>query len=562
MMIVRSVCLAVMVLTLWGATYTTAWAQGDEPTPLPAHCRGAGPLPAPLESPLDEAFCGCTWGMVYYRGRAVADAPVTLEFNNRQLPSTTQMQPDIGLDPFYVTTAVDLGARRGDLMTMSVTLADQQLHHPFRALPETTGESKGEQQLPLVLPEAGEWRSWFTGGYSQTLVAQGQSIWAGGPDGLLHVDLTTNQQTVHPLPWPTQAVTALAVAPDNSLWAAGSRQLAHYDGVQWRNFALPFSATVRALAVQPTTSDLWVGGGDSSGALARYSANQWQLISGVREPITTVTFDHAGDLWAGTWGGGAYRQPVATLPQGNWLQYGVSNGLASDYIYATVATTGTVWFGGKPYLSEAGVHGGISRYTVATDQWQSFGRAQGLPADQLLTNAPVAVYGLATNDNGLVWAAAANGVYLLATPTTWLYDGLAGDVRTLAVVNNNLIAGKADGQGLRLDRTTIPGLAPTAQLTINGAAVLTTRDTLSLTGNGHDPDGDNRILAWDWSSDLDGPLCTAAGECTLPAAQLTPGVHLITLRVQDDEGVWSLPVTITVTIVEATALYLPLVAAK
>jgi hypothetical protein len=201
-------------------------AQGDDPAPLPAHCRGAGPLPLPLESPLGDDFCGCTWGMVYYRGQPVVGVGVALEFNNRQLPAVTRTQANIASYPFYVASGLDLGARRGDVLTMSVTVADQQLRYPFRAWPEATGVNRGEQQLPLVLPELGEWRPWFTGGYTATVVAQGQSVWAGGAAGLLQIDLTTNLTTVHTLPWSNAPVVALAVTPSGALWVAGPHQLA------------------------------------------------------------------------------------------------------------------------------------------------------------------------------------------------------------------------------------------------------------------------------------------------------------------------------------------------
>ena len=560
MVVVRWGWLLLALLTLWGAMPTRAMAQGDDPAPLPAHCRGAGPLPLPLESAPGYDSCGCTWGMVYYRGQPVVGVGVALEFNNRQLSVVTGTQANIASYPFYVASGLDLGARRGDVLTMSVTVADQQLRYPFRAWPEATGVNRGEQQLPLVLPELGEWRPWFTGGYTATVVAQGQSVWAGGAAGLLQIDLTTNLTTVHPLPWSNAPVVALAVTPSGALWVAGPHQLARYAEQQWQTFTLPFTATVRTLAVQPATNALWVGGGDGTGALARYT-DQWQLVSGVHHPITTITFAPTGDLWVGTWGGGVYRQLAADLPQGAWLRYRVGDGPASDYIYAVVATQKALWFGAKPYLSGQGLHGGISSYLWDTERWQRFDQAQGLPADQILVQMPADVYALAT-DGKSVWAATAQGVYLLATPKTWVGDGLTGDVRALTVVDNNLIAIKADGRGLRLDRGRVPGATPTAQLTPTGTAVLTTRDTLALTGSAYDPDVDDRILAWDWSSDVAGPLCTTADECTLPAALLTPGVHTIALRVQDDEGVWSAPVTTTVTIVETTSLYLPLVATK
>jgi hypothetical protein len=71
-------------------------------------------------------------------------------------------------------------------------------------------------------------------------------------------------------------------------------------------------------------------------------------------------------------------------------------------------------------------------------------------------------------------------------------------------------------------------------------------------------EGGERIVGWDWSSSLDGPLCTTAA-CTLPYDLFSAGSHAIALRVQDDEGVWSAPMTKTMTVEQTWRIVLPLV---
>lgn len=541
------VCLLFLLLT---QSHARVWAK--EQAPLGPHCIETGPLPLD-----DPAFCGCTWGYVYYRGQPLLHAPVALTFQT-QITATVSKPSVVDPVAYYALSGAPLGAKLADTMTVTTTIAGQAVTRAFRARPDQAGE----QEVPIVIPEQGEWQLFLTASYTRTLLVQGQTLWAGGPAGLLRVDRTTGAQTVQSLPWADSSVTALAASP-NTLWAAGAHHLASYDGQQWQERTPPFAATIRTLIVQPTTGALWVGGGDAGGALAVYT-DQWHIVNGIAQPITTLTWDSDGKLWVGAWGGGVYRQMSAGDPQSAWQQFRIGDGLASDYIYVAIAEGQQLWFGTRPYIAAQGAQGGISRYDLATNQWQRFGLAQGLPADPILTTAPASVFALAADANGLLWAGTSSGVHLLATPSLWLTDTVAGSpVRALATAGQTVIAAQADGAIRQLDRTVTPGAPPTAQINNTGASVLVPQDTLTLTASAQDPDADNRILAWDWQSDRDGSLCTTINQCTLSAALLSLGIHTITLRVQDDEGVWSPPVTTTVA-VEVTPprrqLYLPLVA--
>jgi hypothetical protein len=75
-------------------------------------------------------------------------------------------------------------------------------------------------------------------------------------------------------------------------------------------------------------------------------------------------------------------------------------------------------------------------------------------------------------------------------------------------------------------------------------------DTLTLVGMARDHDylGEG-IVAYEWMSDIDGLLGTEQ-ELSIPADTLTPGIHHITFRAQDNEGNWSVPQTITVLVAE------------
>ncbi len=62
----------------------------------------------------------------------------------------------------------------------------------------------------------------------------------------------------------------------------------------------------------------------------------------------------------------------------------------------------------------------------------------------------------------------------------------------------------------------------------------------TITFDGHGVDEDGVIEAWDWVSDIDGPLGSAA---SFAVGALTPASHQITLQVRDDDEFWSDPVS-------------------
>ena len=70
-------------------------------------------------------------------------------------------------------------------------------------------------------------------------------------------------------------------------------------------------------------------------------------------------------------------------------------------------------------------------------------------------------------------------------------------------------------------------------------------ENIEFIGSGTDPDGD--IVAWDWSSDIDGTLSTSANFST---SSLSAGTHNIYFKVQDDKGNWSREAIVQVVVLD------------
>ena len=86
-------------------------------------------------------------------------------------------------------------------------------------------------------------------------------------------------------------------------------------------------------------------------------------------------------------------------------------------------------------------------------------------------------------------------------------------------------------------------------------------DMFSFTGVAEDTDSEgdgDPIAAYEWRSNLDGILSTQT-EFTTTARLLSSGVHTITFRAQDNEGIWSQEDTWQLTVENQYHVYLPLV---
>ncbi|MBN1455934.1 MAG: hypothetical protein JW945_06770 [Methanomicrobia archaeon] len=109
----------------------------------------------------------------------------------------------------------------------------------------------------------------------------------------------------------------------------------------------------------------------------------------------------------------------------------------------------------------------------------------------------------------------------------------------------NSYSGEYFDVGIRA-RAELPNQPPTAFIdSITPNPSVQTLDLITFSGNGTDTDG--IVVAYNWSSSLDGSLSTAAS-FAIPASNLSVGTHIISFQVQDNDGVWSSEVMVNLTI--------------
>ncbi|HPD47145.1 MAG TPA: PKD domain-containing protein [Anaerohalosphaeraceae bacterium] len=104
---------------------------------------------------------------------------------------------------------------------------------------------------------------------------------------------------------------------------------------------------------------------------------------------------------------------------------------------------------------------------------------------------------------------------------------------TMTAANGATISSCADAVWFRFITANVP---PVAQIISISPSPAQAGQTVQFAGGG--TDGDGSIVAWNWSSSIDGHLSDAASFAT---SALSEGMHDITLEVQDNEGEWSAP---------------------
>jgi hypothetical protein len=537
------VCATTLSVCLWALLTWSAPALAQTPKPEPdllgRHCVRTGEIPL--------NFCGCTWGAVYYRGHPVTGAEATLTYRDETISTTAAFQP-AEVYPYFTTDAYDLGARTGDLLTLTISFAGQTVSRTFRAQPG----AGGEQQINVALADEGVWTPLLSGGYTRTLTFDGHQLWAGGPAGLVQVDVQTGNETSIPLPWANPTVHALVIDADGRVWAAGPGGLAFFDtnDKQWTPQTPPFSGPVRALATSLDRGIVWAAGGDQNGGLAHFDG-EWQAVSiDVAAPLLAITVDADGEPWVSVADDGV-RRKIGD----RWEDYSGAESQLGDSINTLVADHKAVWLGGNYASFSDGIRGGVARYTLAADAWRVFSATDPGPG---MTLTDENILALAVNRHGVLWAGTTQGIYTVAGDHLFhFHPPGSGQITALADANDDLIAATTAGL-FRLDRTQIAGRPPVVQPQLERFTGLVSQ-VITLTANANDQElDDNQIVAWDWQAEGIGPLCTTAQHCVLPPGKLQPGHYTVTVQVQDDEGVWSEQTAISLRVL-APPLYMPVV---
>ena len=124
------------------------------------------------------------------------------------------------------------------------------------------------------------------------------------------------------------------------------------------------------------------------------------------------------------------------------------------------------------------------------------------------------------------------------------FDGLAVGNHTISfsVLDDHGLWSAADTRVLWIKEFT-SSIRPEAYIDNIGPSPAVAGRQVNFYGDGYDEDG--TVVAYEWTSDLDGPLSTDEDFST---TSLSVGQHNISFRVQDDTGDWSYPVFDQVTV--------------
>jgi ligand-binding sensor domain-containing protein len=456
--------------------------------------------------------------------------------------------------PLYANHADVLGAQYGDQAIVTASYAGSTLTRTVRLIPN----ADGEQQLNFVFPSRGQWQP-FADTLANAIAASATTLWAGGPNGLVSWNLSTGMSTTHQLGLPSTDVRAIAVVSDSQVWVGTANGLAKWDGVGWttQNTGLAANA-IRALAVGPN-GWVYAGAYDAlNGGVSVYNGNTWQPLPDVNGAlpnlVTALAVDSAGHLWVGTDGYGATRWNGSS-----GQTFATQNGLSSDVVSGLAIESDAVWFSTRAYINANGVWGGVSRYSLISQTWTTYTQTtqtHGLNVNDVL--------GVVVDKDGLKWFNTLGGGISSFDGLNWWHDstntGLASNVvHSLRAHADGTLWAASSGGVNRFTRG-VPGSAPVISQVAITPVISRLGEPITFRADATDTDtqGGMGILAYEWHSSLDGAL-GSEGTFALRRGQLRPGLHTISVRALDDEGVWSATLTTTLTIENPRLVFLPFI---
>lgn len=165
---------------------------------------------------------------------------------------------------------------------------------------------------------------------------------------------------------PHNWVNSIAIDEIGDVWVGTLQGLAKFNGVNWTNTYLPFSATTNTISAVTVcvNGNIWVGA-QEGGGLAKYDGINWTVYntnnSGIPSGfVSSITSDSIGNIYIGTkkedppfFGHGngglvkfdgnnwtVYNDTNSGLPAGNWIEC------------LTIDNSGTLWIGNKMGLAK------------------------------------------------------------------------------------------------------------------------------------------------------------------------------------------------------------------
>jgi PAS domain S-box-containing protein len=175
---------------------------------------------------------------------------------------------------------------------------------------------------------------------------------------------------------PQNSVLAIAQTPDGYLWLATEEGLVRFDGVRFAVYNKSNALQIRNNLVLALLTDragnLWAG--TNGGGLVKYRQGKFSAFTTRQglsnDSVLALYEDREGNLWVGTDGGGLNR-----LRDGLFQTYTSKDGLASDAVFAIAEDKhNSLWIG---------THDGLNR--IQDGRITTFTTADGLPSNYVRT---------------------------------------------------------------------------------------------------------------------------------------------------------------------------------
>lgn len=546
-MSLQRICKFLVILALAGLLgflwfYSYAEAIAGPSVPLGLHCRGVSPI---------EDWCGCTWGAVFYHGRPITNAQVTINYGTGIVQGSTLFDTQ-ECYPYYGLDGAGIGLSRLDVFTVTATYKGQSVSRTVRAVPDNSGE----QQVNLILDDVDGslWTHYSENDLVRSVVLQNDTLWSGGDAGV-----TRYQQpygcsvSFDETDLPTQEIQSLVSTAD-SLWAGTPNGVSAYNDTSWTLHDPGLaSSNIAALAVHPTTHAIYVGANAySDGGVSCYDGSWHPLpdVNGSRpNTVQALMVDNTGQLWVGTESGLSHCTDTSGI---SCVTYRTDQGLGSNNVIDIAeAPNGDVWVATWSYITEQGTRGGVSQYDRDQNSWIWYTPEEGIAAWDVAT--------VAVDELGRVWLGTWGGGVSRFDGYTWTTftttHGLPSNyVRDLTIDDEGTIWAGTDVGLYRFPDNALASLTTAFIESVIPSQATQGRDILTFSGA---VNSENEVLGYEWRSDLDGVL-SASRTFDLEATVLSVGIHQVQFRVQNKDGSWSEADTTPIVIREGWFIYLPL----
>jgi len=216
-------------------------------------------------------------------------------------------------------------------------------------------------------------------------------------------------------------VLTIAIGPDGKVYAGGlTNRLDYWDGAAWNTTGTAPNGSTRALAVHPTTGDIYAGGtfttigGVGANRIARWNGSAWSALGtgGADNAVRAILIAKSGTLYAGgdftSMGGVANTDGLASWNGTTWASVGNTN--AVDVYKFAEHPDGTIYASGI-----FATIGGVSANNIA--KWN------GVVWTPLGSGVNAACWSLAVSSDGLLYAGglftSAGGLSLADRVAVW-----------------------------------------------------------------------------------------------------------------------------------------------